>query len=169
MFFWRTSKAVRLFCAGLFVALPNSLPAQEVALEPNQPPPGQGEIQIPLFPLPKTVGIGQYQVTIRDPEDPEEYLLGGSGGPILHLMVVGPEISEPKATQIQTIWLYAMDRGSQPPAFTLWSKTGVSTPVRCQLEWRAPNYCATECQDFEIGENGMFAVGSPRPQPQCGP
>jgi hypothetical protein len=169
MLFWRTPTAVGWLYASLLVALPNSLPAQDDALEPNQPPPAQGETRIPLFPLPKTTGVGQYQVTIRNPEDPEESLLGGSGGPILHLTVAGPEFEVPKDTQIQTIWLYAKDNGPQPPTFTLWSKTGVSTPVRCSLEWQAPNYCVTECQDFEIGQEGMFSVGSPRPQPPCEP
>lgn len=167
MFFWCIPKAARWLFVSLIVAPPNSLPAQDEALEPNQPPPEQGEVQIPLFPLPTTTSVGQYQVTIRNPEDPEEGLLGGSGGPILYLVVAGPGFDEPEATQLQTIWLYAKDKHSHPPAFTLWSKTGVSSPVRCRLEWRGQEYCVTECQDFEIGEEGMLSVGSPRPQPSC--
>lgn len=161
------ARPARWLCAGLVVAFPVSLPAQDAAPEPNQPPPEPGDIQIALLPLPTTVGIGQYQVTIRESEDPEESRLGGSGGSILNLMVAGPEIDEPTTMQIQTIWLYAKDRGSRPPDFTLWSKTGVSSPVRCALEWHEPNYCMTECQSYEIGEEGMFPVGSPRTQPPC--
>lgn len=169
MFVLRISKAIHWFSATLLAVLPNPLPAEGEALEPNQPPPEQGEIQIPLFPLPRTVGVGQYRVTIRNPDDPEESLLGGSGGPILYLTVAGPEFSIPIDTQIQTIWLYATDNREQPPTFTLWSKTGVSNPVRCRLEWQSPSYCVTECQDFEIGREGMFSVGSARLQPPCEP
>lgn len=167
MLLCRIAKELRWLCAGFLVAFAGVLSAQDEALEPNQPPPQPGETQVPLFPLPRTTGIGQYQVTIREPDDPEESQLGGSGGPILYVVVEGPEFSEPKATQVQTIWLYARDNGPKPPAFTLWSKTGVSHPVRCLLEWDPPNYCITECQDYEIGEQGMTPVESPRPQPPC--
>lgn len=167
MIFRRTPGAARWLCAGLFGAFPCSLPALDAVLEPGQPPPAPGEIRIPLSPLPTAVGIGLYQVTIREPDEPEEGRLGGSGGPLLILMVAGPEIVEPKAMQVQAVWLYAKDRGSRPPEFSLWSKTGVSSPVRCALEWHEPNYCVTECQDYEVGGEGLSPVGSPRTQPPC--
>lgn len=164
-----TSRVDRWLCAALLIAFADSLPAQDAVVEPNQPPPEPGEIPIPLSPLPTTVVIGQYQVVIREPDEPDDSHLGGSGGPILGLTVTGPGLDEPKAILIQAIWLYAEDAGSRPPDFTLWSKTGVSSPVRCALEWHKPNYCVTECQNYEIGPNGLFPVDGPRSQAPCSP
>lgn len=153
--------------AGLLALLASSAFAQDTELEPNQPPPDIGEVQIPLSPLPRTVELGTYQVTIRDPENPEDSQLGGSGGPILELIVAGPGLEAGSVTSIQAIWVYGKDLGSRPPEFVLWSKTGVSSPVRCGLKFTATEYCVSECQDFEIGEDGMKPVGKPRPQPPC--
>ncbi len=154
-------------CVCLLACFATFAVAQETPLEPNQPPPEPGDVQIPLADLPKTLDIGRYKVTLRDPLDPEDSLLGGSGGPILDLIVAGPGFEVPHVTSIQTIWLYAKNRGSKPPEFTLWSKTGVSNPVRCALKFNGMKYCVSECQDYEINDEGMFPVGKPRPQPPC--
>ncbi len=108
--------------------------APEPSLEPNQPPPESGALQILLSDLPKSVALGQYQLTVRKPEDREDNYLGGSGGPVLDLIVAGPSFTVPQVTAIQVIWLSAKDLGANPPEFSLCSKTGVSRPVRCRLK-----------------------------------
>ena len=136
--------------------------------EPQRVLAEHGETLVPLRSLPSAMAIGRFQVTVARPSDPEITSLGGSGGPILELRV--SEAGRPlfRPTTIQAIWLFVRSEKDQLPEFSVWSKTGVSSYVKCRLVPKATQYCISWCQDFDAEDTTMRPTGALRQQPACG-
>lgn len=141
--------------------------ARAAESESSRPPTDPGETAIALSPLPAVTRLGAFEVSVRRPADPEEEALAGSGGPILELEVAGPAGFRSKPSSIQVIWLYGKEDGARPPRFSVWSKTGVSSYVRCSLVPSGTKYCTESCSDYEVDDAGVRRVGEPRAAETC--
>ncbi len=133
----------------------------------DRPRADPGETAIALAPLPAVTRLGAFQVRVREPADPEEAALAGSGGPILEFEVTGPAGFRSKPTSIQVIWLYGKEDGARPPRLSVWSKTGASNYVRCSLVPSGTKYCTESCSDYEADDAGVHRVGEPRAGETC--
>lgn len=86
---------------------------------------------------------------------------------MLELLVSGPGGPVSPPTTLQAIWLFGRSRADDSPAFSVWSRTGVSNYVQCRLELVERTYCTTWCQDFEVTDSGIEAVGARRTDQPC--
>jgi hypothetical protein len=125
------------------------------------------ERRLELHPLPTQVELSRYKVTVQVPEDPDIRAGGGAGGPIIEIRVEQLGASRRLTTYQQAIGLWVADRGSKPPAFSVWSKTGVSDFVHCRLQLRRAEYCAVYCEDYEQTGEGLRRTRTPRRAVGC--
>ena len=137
------------------------------AAEPRQALAERGETLVPLRSLPSTTTVGRFQVTVSPPSDPELTSLGGSGGPILELQVseAGRPLFSP--TTIQAIWLFVRSDRDQLPEFSVWSKTGVSSYVKCRLVPKDTKYCISWCRDYDAEDSTVRPSGAFRQERTC--
>jgi hypothetical protein len=138
-----------------------------IAADPSPALAERGELAVALWPLPSSTKIGNFDVTVRAPSDPELSALGGSGGPMVELQIAGESGIAFKPATIQAIWLFARAIDDQPPEFSVWSKTGVSSYVQCHLAPKLERYCFAWCQDFEVDAAEIRPIGTLRNQPEC--
>jgi len=155
-------RRIHWFCVALTLGTSGAF-----AAEPHQALAERGEALVPLWPLPSTTAIGPFQVTVLAPNDPELTSLGGSGGAILELRVSEPGRAAFKPTTIQAIWLFARSQRNQSPEFSVWSKTGVSSYVKCRLAAKGSHYCITWCQDYDVGGSTVRPTGNLRQEASC--
>lgn len=133
----------------------------------QEPPKEQGEIALALWPLPSVTKLGQFEILIMEPNDPEMKSRGGSGGQLYDLVVTNPRGGISPASTIQAIWLYARLEGDQSLAFSIWSKTGLGSYVQCRHAMTTVGYCTEWCQDYEVSDDYVKASGARRTQPEC--
>ena len=125
---------------------------------------------VSLRALPTTVTYRGRLVRVRDPEAPEVRALGGSGGPIIEIVVTPPDGAAPFVFVTQTIGLAVVDSGCDWPAFEVWSNAGGGIYTRAVYTWRARerNYCSDRVDEFEdygdetASANAVSLIGSGR-------
>lgn len=105
-------------------------------------------VEIPVDGLPAGAVVGAWRVHVSEPGDPEERRLAGSGGPIL-AFAVSRRGAQLRALEAQAIRAQAFARAGAPPLLAIWSKTGVSSHVRCEYAPRDSAYCLERCEDYE--------------------
>lgn len=104
--------------------------------------------RLTLRTLPSEVEVGGWRVRVSEPADVEVRQLGGSGGPIL-VFDVSRRSAHLDSLEAQAIRAEALARGAEPPSLAIWSKTGVSSWVRCEYTPRAGRYCLEQWEDHE--------------------
>jgi hypothetical protein len=127
----------------------------------------QGEVKLPLWPTPAGVRVGVYTLSVAPPSDPELVSLGGSGGPYLDV-IARQAGGDAVVGTVQAIHLFAR-AGKTAPVLSVWSKTGVSSYVKCRYVPRGRRYCPVWCQDYELDDDGATPVGKQRPFEDCRP
>lgn len=105
-------------------------------------------VEIPLAGLPAEVAVGAWRVRVSESDDPEERRLAGSGGPIL-AFAVSRRGAQVRSFEAQAIRAQAFARKGAAPLLAIWSKTGVSSHVRCEYAPRGGVYCLERCEDYE--------------------
>jgi hypothetical protein len=133
----------------------------------QEPPKEPGEISVALWPLPSRVKLGQFEILVKDPSDPEMRSRGGSGGQLYDLVITDPQGEISPVSTIQAIWLYARPDGDHPPRFSIWSKTGLGSYVQCRHAMTKMGYCTEWCQDYEVTDDYAKITGTKRTQPAC--
>ena len=124
--------------------------------------------RLTLRTLPSEAEVGGWRVRVSEPEDIEVRRLGGSGGPIL-VFDVSRRSVHLDSLEAQAIRAEALARSAEPPSLATWSKTGVSSWVRCEYAPRAGKYCLERCEDYEpAGDSETLApTGRVRISPSC--
>lgn len=163
----RHRRGARVKARWRFVAMLVTLAATRSLAEDGNPPPREaGESAVALWPLPATTEVGRHSLVVSRPDDPELTTLGGSGGPILQVTSTG-EPGPVVTGTIQAIWLYATSGQEGAPPLSVWSKTGVSSYVKCRYEAVGSRYCARWCQDYEVDHPTATPVGERRSRNDC--
>lgn len=155
-------RPIHWFCTALLLGASCAFAAQ-----PRQALAERGETLVPLWPLPSTMTVGNFQVTVLPPSDPELTSLGGSGGPILELQVSKPGRPTFSPTTIQALWLFVRPKRNQSPEFSVWSKTGISSYVKCRLAPKGTRYCMVWCQDYDVDDSTVRPTGNLRHEATC--
>lgn len=119
---------------------------------PTRPPGSPPRLaEVGLGDIPTTVSYRGWPVLVRYPEDPEVRARGGSGGPIVEIVVTSPEGAPLPVFQVQTIGLALVQSTADGPAIESWSSAGGGTYTRAVYAWRARErrYCADRVDEFE--------------------
>jgi hypothetical protein len=106
---------------------------------------------VALKAIPTTVTYRARPVRIRHPESPEVRALGGSGGPIIEIVITPPDGTAAFVFETQGIGLAVVDSATDWPGFEIWSSTGAGLYTRAIYTWRAAarQYCADQVEEFE--------------------
>ncbi|MGE3511319.1 MAG: hypothetical protein AB7N65_20810 [Vicinamibacterales bacterium] len=107
--------------------------------------------EVSLKAIPTTVTYRGRPVRVRYPEAPEVRALGGSGGPIIEVVITPPDGTAAFVWETQGIGLAVVESGSDWPAFEVWSNAGGGVYTRAVYDWRAKErtYCSDRVDDFE--------------------
>lgn len=110
--------------------------------------------------IPTTVTYRGRPVHVRYPEAPEVRALGGSGGPIIEIVISPPDGSTGFVWETQGIGLALVDSGSDWPGFEVWSNAGGGIYTRAVYTWRTGErtFCADRVDEFEdYGDEAVTA------------
>lgn len=116
------------------------------------------EVSLPV--IPTTVTYRGRPVRVRYPEEPGVRALGGSGGPIIEIVITPPDGTAPFVFQTQGIGLAVVESESDWPAFEIWSNAGGGVQTRAIYTWRVRErrYCANHVDEFEdAGDDAAIA------------
>ncbi|MDX2220830.1 MAG: hypothetical protein SF172_17550 [Burkholderiales bacterium] len=127
------------------------------------------EKNVALRPEPARVILSSHVVTVASPGDGDVRALGGSGGPMWVLEVKRKDGKFFTRDVIQAIYIRVQDRGTRPPLFSVWTKTGANYPVYCRYAFveRIRGYCAVFCEDYEVTETETRRTHAPRRVYEC--
>lgn len=107
--------------------------------------------EITLGAIPTTVVYRGRPARVRYPESPEGRALGGSGGPIIEIVITPPDGSSSFVFETQGIGLAVVESGSDWPAFEIWSNAGGGIYTRATYTWSVGErrYCSARVDEFE--------------------
>ncbi len=137
--------------AVLIVAVLSAPCLAGIAIAQSGPATPRRVAEITLRAIPTTVVYRGRPVLVRYPESPEVRALGGSGGPIVQIVITPPDGSSSFVFETQGLGLAVVESGSDWPAFEIWSNAGGGIYTRAIYTWfaRERQYCSDRVDEFE--------------------